>query len=208
MLVHVTTGVEREPRGPHGHPRSEALIAEIVREFPSFRIAPKRGDALQRAIDVGLRVVTLGGMRTYLTRYHTVLFGVLWVPDTWSGMGDLDRYVLLRHERVHLRQRRRMGDLLMGFVYLVPFFPLGLAYGRARIEWEAYEETLLATAEVHGLAEAYALKGWLFARFRGPDYGFMWPFRASLERWFAASMARVEREIGARTGEGRAADTR
>ncbi|HQY62819.1 MAG TPA: hypothetical protein PK141_15580, partial [Polyangiaceae bacterium] len=86
-------------------------------------------------------------------------------------------------------------------------FPLGLAYGRARIEWEAYEETLLATAEVYGLAEAYALKGWLFARFRGPDYGFMWPFTRSLERWFAESMARVEREVGGPTGEGTAADT-
>lgn len=205
--MHVTTGA-REPPDDHDHPRSDALVAEIVREFPSFRIAQKRGAPLQRAIDAALRVVTLGGMSTYLTRYHTVLFGVLWVPDAWADMGDLDRYVLLRHERVHLRQRRRMGDLLMGFVYLVPFFPLGLAYGRARIEWEAYEETLLATAEVRGLEEAYALKGWLFARFRGPDYGFMWPFRASLERWFAASMARVEREIGARTGERGPEDTR
>lgn len=169
----------------------------MVAEFPSFRIAPKRGDALQRAIDLALRVVTLGGMRTYLTHYHTVLFGVLWVPDSWPTMRDLDRYVLLRHERVHLRQRRRMGDLGMGFVYLVPFFPLGLAYGRARIEWEAYEETLLATAEVYGLDQAYALREWLFARFLGPDYGFMWPFRSSLARWFAETMVRVERQLAA-----------
>ena len=57
-------------------------------------------------------------------------------------MSDVDRaQSFLRHERVHLRQRERMGDVGMAFVYLLPFFPLFLAYGgRARIEWEAYEE--------------------------------------------------------------------
>ncbi len=177
------------------HPKSDAFVREMIEEFPSFRIVKKRGDRLQHAIDRFLRIVTFGGMKTYLTRYHTVLFGALWVPDTWPEMNDLDRYVLLRHERVHLRQRKRMGDVVMAFVYLVPFFPLGLAYGRARIEWEAYEETLLATAEVYGLPAAYALKSFLFARFRGPDYGFMWPFEGSLERWFSASMKKVEAAI-------------
>lgn len=177
------------------HAVSDGLVDEILREFPSFRIVPKRTSQLQRAIDLFLRIVTLGGMRTYLTRYHTVLFGVLWVPDTWEAMADLDRYVLLRHERVHLRQRRRMGDVVMAFVYLVPFFPLGLAYGRARIEQEAYEETLLATAEVYGLDAARGLEGFILQRFMGPDYGFMWPFRGSLERWFARSMAAVEAKL-------------
>ncbi len=178
------------------HPRSDAFVDEIVGEFPTFRIVPKNTSRLQRAIDVFLRIVTLGGMRTYLTHYHTVLFGVLWVPETWDGMGDLDRFVLLRHERVHLRQRRRMGDVVMTFVYLIPFFPLGLAYGRARIEQEAYEETLLATAEVYGIPAARALRDGIFRRFMGPDYGFMWPFRGSLERWFERAMTDVETKIG------------
>ncbi|MBK8217331.1 MAG: hypothetical protein IPK71_26695 [Myxococcales bacterium] len=179
------------------HPRSDALVKEILEEFPTFRILSKRTSGLQKAIDVFLRVVTLGGMRTYLTRYHTVLFGTLWVPDTWNAMPDLDRYVLLRHERVHLRQRRRMGDLWMAFVYLVPYFPLGLAYGRARIEQEAYEETLLATAEVYGRDAALGLKEHIFQRFTGPDYGFMWPFRGSLEAWFSRAMERVDRSLSA-----------
>ena len=132
--------------------RHEALLEEIRREFPRFAIVPKRQSALQRAIGVALLVVTAGGQRSYMTRYHTVLFGRLYVPDSWDAMGDDDRYILLRHERVHLRQRRRMGDPLMAFVYLVPFLPLFLAWGRARIEWEAYVETIRATAEVRGLA--------------------------------------------------------
>lgn len=176
------------------HPRSDAFVDEIRQEFPTFSIVSKRTSALQKAIDVALRIVTLGGMRTYLTKYHTVLFGTLWVPDTWPSMGDDDRYVLLRHERVHLRQRARMGDVRMTFLYLVWIFPLGLARGRARIEQEAYEETLRATFEVYGRDAAYALKEPIFARFIGPDYGFMWPFRGSLERWFAATMTAIEEE--------------
>jgi hypothetical protein len=115
----------------------ERLLDEIREEFPSFQVVPKRDSALQKAIDRLLRIVTFGGQREYLTRYHTVLFGKLFVPDTWDAMDDRARYVLLRHERVHLRQRRRMGDVGMAIVYLLPIFPLGLAWGRARIEWEA-----------------------------------------------------------------------
>jgi hypothetical protein len=171
------------------HPLTAELLAAIVAEFPSFAILPKRTSRLQRAIHVALCVVTLGGQRVYLTRYHTVLFGKLWVPDTWAAMTDADRYVLLRHERVHLRQRARMGDVWMAFVYLVPFFPLGLAWGRARIEWEAYVETIRATAEVRGRAAAEALRPEIVRRFTSGDYGWMWPFPRVVNRWFDAALA-------------------
>jgi hypothetical protein len=87
-----------------------------------------------------------------------------------------------------------MGDLAMAFVYLVPFFPLFLAWGRARIEWEAYVETIRATAEVHGLDAARALEGELVRRYVGPDYGWMWPFPRTIRRWFAEVMADLEAE--------------
>ena len=177
-------------------PRSEALLTAMRAEFPRFLIRPKQGSAFQRAMDVALRVVTFNRMTTYLSQYHTVLFGTLWVPASWDAMGDLDRYVLLRHERVHLRQRRRMGDVAMTFVYLIPFFPVGLAWGRARIEWEAYEETIAATLEVYGLAAARALKPAIVARFVGPDYGWMWPFPAAVGGWFDAALARLSARDG------------
>src|ERR1700733_9503379 len=152
--------------------RHEALLDDIRREFPGFEVVPK------------LAVVTLGGQRRYLTHYHTVLFGKLYVPDSWPRMDDDARYILLRHERVHLRQRRRMGDLVMAFVYLFPIFPLFLAWGRARIEWEAYVETIRATAEVHGLDAARALEDEIVRRYVGPDYGWMWPFPRAVRSWF------------------------
>jgi hypothetical protein len=186
--------------------RSERLLDEIRGEFPAFAIRPKRASGFQRAIDLALRVVTLGRMRTYLTHYHTVLFGTLWVPESWTSMSDDDRYVLLRHERVHLRQRRRMGDLPMAFVYLIPIVPLGLAYGRARLEWEAYEETLAATLEVHGLDAAKALRAPIVLRFRGADYGWMWPFPRVVGAWFDDALERIAASHQARRGAPGAGD--
>jgi hypothetical protein len=172
-------------------PISDTFLNELRDEFPEFEIRYKRDSPLQRVIHNLLLVVTLGGQRVYLTRYYTVLFGKLWVPDSWDRLPDLDRYILLRHERVHLRQRRRMGDIRMAFVYLIPFFPLFLAWGRARIEWEAYAETLRATAEVHGIAAAEALRGEIVRRFVGPDYGWMWPFPKTINAWAEAELSAI-----------------
>jgi len=171
------------------NPLSSALTEEIRREFPSFEILPKRHSRLQHAIHHLLFAATLGGQRVYLTRYHTVIFGKLWVPDSWEEMGDEDRYILLRHERVHLRQRARMGDLTMAFVYLVPILPLGLAWGRARIEWEAYEETIRATAELRGFEAAAGLRPEIVRRFTSADYGWMWPFPRVVGRWFDEALS-------------------
>jgi hypothetical protein len=164
------------------------LLASMREEFPSFTVRSKRGAPLQHAIHWALFAATLGGQRAYLTRYHTVLFGTLWVPDAWDTMSDVDRFVLLRHERVHLRQRARMGDTTMAFVYLLPILPLGLAWGRARIEWEAYEETIRATFEVYGRAAAEDLRGEIVRRFTSADYGWMWPFPRTVHRWFDAAI--------------------
>ncbi len=172
----------------------DAFLDEIRAEFPRFEIAYKRDSGLQRVIHVALAVLTFGGQRAYQTRYHTAMFGRLYVPDSWDRMTDADRYVLLRHERVHLRQRKRMGDVAMAFVYLVPILPLGLAWGRARIEWEAYEETIRATAEVYGMDEARALRGEILRRYVGGDYGWMWPFPRTVGRWFDDVIARLEGE--------------
>jgi len=173
--------------------RAESFINTIRQEFPAFRIVPKRGDRLSRAIDLALKVVTFGGQSSYLTRYHTVIGDTLYVPPTWAQMTDVDQVILLRHERVHLRQRRRYGSLAMTFLYLVPFFPLGLAYGRARIEWEAYEETLRATAELLGVEAARSphLRAHIVGRFTGPDYGWMWPFERSVQAWYDRALANL-----------------
>jgi hypothetical protein len=180
-------------------PSSRAFLAELRREFPQFRIVAKSDSAFSRSIDVLLRLITLGGQREYMSRYHTVIGSVLYVPPTWAAMGDRDRVILLRHERIHLRQRRRLTFLGMAAIYLLPWFPLGLAYGRARLEWEAYTETLRATAELMGLSalRSPALREHIVRRFTGPDYGWMWPFRRQVEGWYAKAVSEIETEHSA-----------
>ena len=85
----------------------------------------------------------------------------------------------------------------MTLLYLLPFFPLGLAYGRARIEWEAYEETLVATGELRGKAALSSpeLRAHIVRQFTGPAYGWMWPFRATVERWYDEALERIGNRI-------------
>jgi hypothetical protein len=184
------------PSGSTDREVLDALLADLEREFPRFRIVPKRGSRLSRAIDLALKAVTLGRQSLYLTHYHTVLGYTLYVPDGWEEASPLDRAITLRHERVHLRQRRRYGMIGMALIYLFPILPLGLAYGRARIEWEAYRETIIATAELRGLdaARSPALRSRIVEQFTSAAYGWMWPFRRTIERWIDHALAEVDTE--------------
>jgi hypothetical protein len=174
------------------------FLAEMRREFPKFRLVYKRDSSFSRLIDILLRILTLGAQRRFMSHYHTVIGNTLYLPASWDSTDVLPRIITLRHERVHLRQRRRYGDIGMTFLYLVPFFPLGLAYGRARIEWEAYTETLRATAELSGsgAARSPALREHVVRQFTSGAYGWMWPFPRTIHRWYDEALAAIEREGG------------
>lgn len=178
-------------------PRSRVLLREILEEFPRFRLREKAGDRLSLLIGLTLKVITAGGQRTYLSRYHTVLGSTLYLAPTWHQMTDEERYVLLRHERVHLRQRRRYTSVGMALLYLIPILPLGLAYGRARIEWEAYCETLAAAAEVWGILAVKEpnFRRQIVERFVSADYGWMWPFPRAVGHWYDLEIARLESSV-------------
>jgi hypothetical protein len=167
------------------------------------RVVHKREHRHQRLADLGLRLVTLNGQRSYLTSYVTTLGHTIYVPDGFHGWPAANRYAVLRHELVHVCQFERYGWLLMILVYGILPLPMGLSYGRARLEWEAYAETLRAVAEVEGIeaARSPALHDMIVRRFTGPDYGWMWPFPATVRRWIAEELARIERALaGERRG--------
>jgi hypothetical protein len=166
----------------------EGMLAEISAEFPGFRLIHKHDSRLMLWIHWALQWLTLGRQSRFLTEYHTVIGYTLYVAPTWERLGDVERIALLRHERVHLRQCRRFGLLGLAFVYLIPFFPIGLAYGRARLEWEAYSETIRALHEMCGNAvlRDTDLRERIIGRFVGPDYAWMWPFRGAVEKWYDA----------------------
>lgn len=174
----------------------DAFLAEMTREFPRFRVIKKAESPLSKAIDVALKILTVGGQRAYLTRYYTVIGDRLYVPEGWDDVDPVDAVITLRHERIHLRQRRRYTMPGMTILYLLLPLPLGLAYGRARIEWEAYTETLRATYELRGEAalRSPALRERIVSQFTGPAYGWMWPFRGAVERWYDEAIDAVSRE--------------
>jgi hypothetical protein len=167
--------------------KSADYLDELRREFPKLEVIDKADDPFSRLIDRVLRFLTFGGQSAYTTRYVTTIGQRIYLPTTWAGRDEIDKVITLRHEAVHLRQFRRYTRLGMSFLYLVPLFPMGLAWGRARLEWEAYAETLRATAELVGEAAAHdpALHAHIVKQFVGPAYGWMWPFPAMVRRWIA-----------------------
>ncbi len=173
--------------------RYEPYVEEMKREFPGLRVLRKEDSRFQSLLDLGLRIATFGQMSTYLTHYTTVIGRTIWVPTGWQKRADDERYITMRHEAVHLRQMKRWTPLGMAILYGLPFFPIGLAYGRARIEWEAYAETLRAVAETRGLDEARSpkLRAHIVRQFTGASYGWMWPFPATVERWIDEELARI-----------------
>lgn len=175
--------------------RSEAYLRELEREFPGLRVIDKADDPWSRAIDRALRVLTFGGQSAYMTKYVTTMGRTIYLPSSWPEREDRGRYVTLRHEAVHLRQFRRYGRVGMTLLYLLPILPMGLSWGRARLEWEAYAETLRATAEVFGLeaAEAPELRAHVVKQFTSAAYGWMWPFPRIVERWIDATLTELRR---------------
>ena len=173
--------------------RADQYLEELKREFAGLAIVKKEDDALSGVIDRLLRVVTLGAMSTYATHYTTVFLHTIYTPSSWETRSDAERYITLRHEAVHLRQMKRYGFVVMGAMYMLPLLPLGLAWGRARIEWEAYAETLRAIAEVNGIdaARSDAVRTHIVKQFTGAAYGWMWPFPRMINGWIDAELAQI-----------------
>lgn len=171
--------------------RYQRLLADMRDEFSGFRVIKKSESLLHRSIHYILIGVTLGGMRSYLSSYQTTIGQRVYVTDDWDRLPADRRYVTMRHERIHLRQFARFTLPGMALLYVFLPLPLGLAYFRARFEWEAYAETLRATAEVEGpeAARSPALRARILGQFTGPSYGWMWPFRKQLERWYDRALA-------------------
>jgi hypothetical protein len=174
--------------------RYEALAAEVRREFPRFRIVIKARSPLHRAIDRVLRIGSFGQIDSYLDGYHTTLGQTVYVTADWDERGADARWEVLRHERVHMRQFRRWTPIGMAIAYLLLPLPVGLAWCRARLEMAAYAESIRAAFELHGgerVADA-GFRARIVEQFTGAAYGWMWPFRRSVERWYDGVVATLK----------------
>jgi hypothetical protein len=188
-------GPEELPRGREreADARYAALVDALRREFPRFRIVRKDRSPLHVAIHHALVALTLGGMRSYLDSYQTTIGSTVYVTADWDDRDPDERYVTLRHEAIHLRQFRAFTLPGMALLYLLVPLPMGLAWCRARFEKEAYAESVRAAAEIWGpeFPRGDAFRRRVIAQFTGAAYGWMWPFRAGLERWYDGVLATV-----------------
>jgi hypothetical protein len=174
--------------------RYDALVRALGAEIPGFRIVRKDRSRLHRAIHYTLVAVTFGRMRSYLDSYQTTIGKTVYVTSDWDDWPADRRYVTLRHEAIHLRQFRRYTLPVMALLYVLLPLPLGLAWFRARFEQEAYAETIRAAAEVWGPEHPRRpdYRKYVVDQFVGPSYGWMWPFRRSVERWYDQVLASVD----------------
>lgn len=183
-----------QPQLPRYAPRVnryDALARALATELPGFRIVRKDRSPLHRLIHHALRALTLGQMTTYLSSYQTTIGRTVYVTADWDSWDPDRRYVTLRHEAVHLRQFRTFTVPGMAVLYILLPLPIGLAWFRAHFERQAYAESIRAAAEVWGPAHAASdkFRRHVIAQFTGASYGWMWPFRASIERWYDEVLA-------------------
>lgn len=173
--------------------KTEAVMKEILQEFPKFRLVPKAESSFCVFLDYCIRFITLNQNKSFLSQYYTTIGYTVYVPEAWGKDTDRAKYVALRHERVHMRQYERLGGFLFALTYLLPYLPLGLAYGRARLEWEAYEETMRASVDVAGadILLSDGFRNYIVSQFTGPAYGWMWPFASTVNRWYDEAKQRL-----------------
>jgi hypothetical protein len=174
--------------------RYDALVAALRAEFPTFRIVRKDQSRFHRAIHYALIGLTFGRMRSYLDSFQTTIGRTVYVTSDWDDWDPDRRYVTLRHEAIHLRQFRRFTLPVMAVLYVLLPLPMGLAWFRAYFEKEAYAESVRAAAEVWGPSypRSDEYRAYIIGQFTGASYGWMWPFRAGLERWYDRVLATVE----------------
>lgn len=166
----------------------QQLQEALRREFPQYRLLRKRDSAMMRCIDVLLKVITLWQMREFMTNFITTIGYTVYVPSAWETYPAYERMVILRHERVHMRQRREYGALLFSLLYLFCPLPCVFAYFRMRFEQEAYAESLRALVEIMPGGEEFIrrpeVRRQYIGCFTGASYFWTWPWRNSVEKWF------------------------
>lgn len=179
--------------------RLDTLLMELKIEFPEIRFEEKSSKFFWKFLHYAILIVTIGFNRKFLKGFTTSLKNLVafngksWIkiktrPANW----EYDIWKLLEHEREHLRQFKKYGLVLMLISYLFVFFPLGFAYGRAMIEKAGYLKTLecwYLTDPKKPYREEY--REWWVKQFTGPNYGWAWPFRKTVEAWYDQGLSRL-----------------
>lgn len=131
--------------------------------MPGFEIRPRDQHWLLRLID---RVFP------YARGMFTTWNGVVYYPVNLDTT-NLSMAILIKHESIHVEQQRRLGFWLFLAIYLLWPMPVLFAWGRWRLEREAY----LVDIATKRLTIDDAVNV-LWARYAWP-----WP-KPLMRRWF------------------------
>lgn len=169
------------------------LLLEVKEEFPEFRITKRVQSKLMKFFDAILKIISLGKISNFMNGFVTTIGNTVYVPDAWETWSSSRKAIVLRHERVHMRQAREMGKVKFFFLYL--FFPLPaiFAFYRTKLEKEAYEESLKAYYEYYGLKFfTSTLREEIIKNFTTSSYFWMWPWRSKIESWYDSVVADIK----------------
>jgi len=167
------------------------LRRDIEREFPTFVMVSKRDSLLMRAVGRFLLILSFGKMKQFMTNFTTTIGDTVYTPTDWETFSPRSQTIILRHERVHMRQARKYTRFWFSFLYLFVFFPIGLAWYRAKFEMEAYTESLRAYREYGIDITQPDIKANILKHFTTAEYLWMFPFKGYLERWFDRTVQEV-----------------
>ena len=156
----------------------DEYILQLQREFPKLRIV-RKPEWMRRLFASPL----LSWL--HLNDFTQAIWNTIYLVEGWEGRSSTEQIVTLRHEAVHLRQFRRYGPLLMSILYLFIFFPIGLAYFRAKFEREAYTESLIAKLQYLGFSQEQLERHRrrYLQVFTTREYLWAWPFKKAVLRW-------------------------
>lgn len=151
----------------------EKLIATIKWYIPEFDILEKQNSWFQKLIGWLLYPFN----KTYMTNYYTVMFGKLWVPSGYKNYSYSKLYEILRHEFIHLLDKKKYGILFdLSYLFL---FPIVITF-RAFWELRAYTQTMLVEYEIHNEISETTID-WIIEQFVTSNYLWMFPFKNTLK---------------------------
>lgn len=171
----------------------ERVIGELRKEFPNFKMAQKSESYLMKAIDVFLKVITFWRMHDFMTNSATTVGNTVYLSASWPTRSLYGRCATLRHEAVHMRQRRRYGSFVYAVLYLF-WLPAVFAFARRDMERQAYAETMRSYAEYLGIEvlSSPKFRDYIIGQFSAATYIWMWPFRKSNESWYDGVAERLK----------------
>jgi hypothetical protein len=172
------------------------IVDQLIREFPAFSIVHKEDSLLMKTIDIIFKIFTFGKLGNFMTNFVTTIGEKVYVPTSWNALPEVARAITLRHERIHMLQKKRYGALVFFFKYL--FWPMPFLFAKARrdYEMEAYEESMRARLELLGTSQFAdpEYRHHMVLVFTGPSYLWMWRSKSDILDWYDDAMKRISSE--------------